>query len=93
MIKTQVRLKEMKVSINALLIALLVILIGSFAMVIIYGEVWRIRPLTTESSTSVENYDYGRSLTAFISSCICAASGASILYIIAKEFPEKEKVK
>jgi hypothetical protein len=81
----------MKVSIDALLIALLVVLIGSFAMTIMYGEVWRIRPLTTGISTTVENYDYGRSLTAFVSSCICAASGASILYITAKEFTQKKK--
>lgn len=79
----------MKASIDALLLVLLIIFAGSFAVVIVYGEVWQIRLPTT--NLPIETFDYARSLSAFIASCICATSGASMLYVAEKQFPQSEE--
>jgi Mn2+/Fe2+ NRAMP family transporter len=81
----------MRISINFLLVILLAVFAGCFVVVVVYGEVWLIRLPSTDMT--VENFDYGRSLEAFIASCIGATAGASMLYIIQKEFPQNEKVK
>jgi hypothetical protein len=65
------------------MIVLLIVFAASFASLMIYGEVWRIRLSTAD--VHVESFDRGQTQNAFIMSCICIASGASMLYIIEKE--------
>jgi len=81
----------MKINIDVLLMILLATFIVCFFVVVIYGEVWRIRLPSTDMI--IENFDNSRSLNTFIVSCIGTAAGASMLYIIQKEFPQDEKVK
>ena len=81
----------MRIDIDVLLTVLLATFIVCFFVVVIYGEVWLIRLPST--NMTVENFDYSRSLNTFIISCIGTAAGASMLYIIQKEFPQDEKVK
>jgi Mn2+/Fe2+ NRAMP family transporter len=81
----------MRINIDILLTILLVTFIVCFFVVVVYGEVWLIRLPST--NMTVENFDYSRSLNTFIVSCVGTAAGASMLYIIQKEFPQDEKVK
>jgi len=81
----------MKLNIDVLMIILLIVLVGSFVTLTVYGEVWRITLSMTDMP--IEIYDRGRTLTAFAVSCACIASGASMLYIIAVQSSEDNKKK
>jgi hypothetical protein len=81
----------MRLNIDALMIILLIALIGSFVTLLIYGEVWRISLSMTDMP--IESYDRGHTQTAFIVSCVCIASGASMLYLIGAQFSEDNKKK
>jgi hypothetical protein len=82
----------MKLNIDVLMIALLIVFIASFAIMIVYGEFWNIN-LSTESA-GAQPPDFEHAQVAFIASCLSIASGASMLYITGKRFSEdkgKEK--
>ena len=76
----------MKPNMDVLMILLLVIFVASFAAMIIYGEVWRIRLSTTD--VQVESVDRERAKNTFILSCISIVSGASMLYIFGTRFAQ-----
>ena len=80
----------MNININVLMIILLIVLIASFAILIIYGEIWRIDLVWSDSH--IERTDHERAQIAFIASCVCIASGASMLYIMETQFSQNEKV-
>lgn len=79
----------MNININVLMIILLIVLIASFAILIIYGEIWRIDLVWSDSH--IERTDHERAQIAFMASCVCIASGASMLYIMETQFSQNEK--
>jgi hypothetical protein len=79
----------MKVGIDVLMIILLIVFIGSFVTLMIFGEVWDIN--LSMADRHIESFDRGRTMNAFIASCFCIASGASMLYIVETRFPQGEK--
>ena len=79
----------MKVDINVLMIILLVVFLTSFVALIIYGEIWQIRLLTTD--VPIESFDRARTQTTFIASCVSVGSGASMLYVVGTRFSKREK--
>jgi hypothetical protein len=81
----------MKININIIMIMLLVVFLASFITLIIYGEIWRIRLLTTD--TFIESFNLARTQVTFVASCISIASGASMLYIFEIRFPQSTKEK
>lgn len=79
----------MRINIDVIMTILLVVFICGFVAVIVYGEVWRIRLIMTD--TRFESFDYGHAQNAFIASCVCIASGAPMLYLFATKFSPEQK--
>ena len=79
----------MKVNIDVLMIILLAVFLCSFIALMFFGRVWDINLSMTDRP--IENFDRERTQSAFISSVLCIASGACMLYIIETRFPQDEK--
>jgi len=77
----------MKIDINVLMIVLVVVFIASFSTVIIYGEIWRISLLM---SNSYRKFDHARTVICFIASCVSIISGSLILYFSETRFSQSE---
>jgi phage shock protein PspC (stress-responsive transcriptional regulator) len=84
-------MNKMKIDIDVLMMILLAVFVSSLVTLIIYGEVWRINLSMTD--TAIESFDPVRTRNAFILSCLCIASGGSMLYIIATRFSQDEERK
>lgn len=82
-------LEKMKINTNTMMLMLLVVFLASFVTLIIYGEIWRIRLLTTD--TVIESFDLARTQITFAASLISIASGASMLYMFETRFAQSPK--
>jgi uncharacterized membrane protein YpjA len=81
----------MKINVDALMVILLVIFVGSLVGLIIYGEVWRINLSMTD--TQIQNFNPDRTRNAFLLSVVCIASGGSMLYVLVTRFSQEEEKK
>jgi hypothetical protein len=79
----------MKIGIDVLMTVLLTVFIVSFVVLMIFGQVWEIN--LSMADRSIETFDRDRAQSAFIASCFAIGSGASMLFIIEKRFPQSEE--
>jgi len=79
----------MKIGIDVLMTVLLTVFIVSFVLLMVFGQVWEIN--LSMADRSIETFDRERAQSTFIASCFCIGSGASMLFIIEKRFPQSEK--
>lgn len=79
----------MKIDIDVLMAVLLAVFVASFVLLMVFGQVWEIN--LSMADRSIETFDRDRAQSAFIASCFAIGSGASMLFIIEKRFPQSEK--
>ncbi len=79
----------MKIGTDVLMTVLLAVFVASFVSLMVFGQVWEIN--LSMADRSIETFDRERAQSAFIASCFAIGSGASMLFIIEKRFPQSEK--
>jgi hypothetical protein len=87
-IYTPILWRGMKLNIDILMTALLIVFVVSFAAMLLYGEIWQVNLSTQGSRTPLE---IGHAQIAFVASCIGIASGASLLYIMTTKFAQDDR--
>jgi hypothetical protein len=78
----------MKLNIDILMTALLIVFLASFAVMLAYSEIWQLN-LSTESSGGP--LDLLRARIAFAASCVGIAIGAIMLYLMSTKYAQNEK--
>jgi len=81
----------MKIGINFLMIVLLVFFLASFLIILVYGELWRIKFAMTDIQMGEKEFDRGHVGILFLVSCIGIGSGCTMLYLFETRFSEKER--